>query len=205
LGAKLRLLLEAGADLEEVDDDEWTPLLESAMSGQPAAFDALLAAGACTSALLVNVGLSAVGVYMTVLHKHAMDDDPAMIQRVLATGALDVDVRSGPAEGCLRRTPLVTAAVWDAPLAVGALLAAGASRTATDAMGVDALHAAINAHSAKAARLLVAATPRAAQARYKRAAVCELAVCEHDAAARPGCVTRVARLAAAWGIVTLLA
>jgi hypothetical protein len=55
-------------------------------------------------------------------------------------------------------------------VAGGALLAGGASLTATHAGGRNALQVAITASSAKAARLLVEATPRAAWARYQREA-----------------------------------
>ena len=166
-GDKLRLLLDAGADLEATNSRSWTALLTAAYNGRLVALDALLAAGAKVSSLRVNTGTDAAH-FETVLHQVAAKNDAALIARVLATGVLDVDMRAGPAAGLMRRTPLHMAAGHDAPLAVSALLAAGASLTATDACGLNALQLAIAVSSAKAARPLVEATPRAARPRYAR-------------------------------------
>jgi len=166
--AKLSLLLIAGARLEAANSDGWTPLVTAARGERAAAFDALLAAGARASALRVNTGVSPAK-YWTVLHDLAENNSAAMIQRVLATGVLDVDARAGPAN--YERTPLHTAAIHDASRAVGALLAAGASLAATDTKGFDVLELAINFSSPKAARLLMETTPPAGRGRYKRAAV----------------------------------
>ena len=140
-----------------------------------------------------------------MLHELAFKNNAALITRVLATGVLDVDVRAGPSNGCMRRTPLHFAADKDAPLAVSALLAGGASLTATDAGGMNALQLAIDYSSAKAARLLVAATPRAARARHQREAARVVAACVSKAAARPGDATLAATLAAVREVAALLA
>jgi ankyrin repeat protein len=203
-GDKLRLLLDAGVNLEATDAHLWTALLEAAMSKRLVAFDALLAAGARVSSLRVNTGPNAAR-FGTVLHQLAELNDTALITRVLATGALDVDVRAGPADDCMRRTPLHRATINDAPLAVSALLAGGASLTATDAGGSNALQLAIATSSAKAARPLVEATPPAARAPYKRAAAIAVAARVRDVAARPGDATLAAKLAAAREIAALLA
>jgi hypothetical protein len=201
-GDKLRLLLDAGVDLEATDSRSQTALLLAAYQGRLAAFDALLAVGARVSALRANIGPDAAG-FMTVLHQLASSNNAALIARVLATGVLDVDVCAGPANE--RLTPLHWAAMKDAPLAVSALRAGGASLTATHAGGVNALQLAIAHSSAKAARLLVAATPRAARAGYKREAAAVVAVHARDAAARPGDATLAAKLAAAREVAALRA
>ena len=141
--------------------------------------------------------------FKTVLHEMAAHNNAAIIQRVLATGMLDVDVRAGP--DCMRCTPLHMAAMHDAPLAVSTLLAAGASMTATDADGMNALQVAIGASSAKAARPLVEATPRAARPRYQREAAAVVAEWVRRVAARPGDVAEAARLVATRAIAALLA
>ena len=180
-------------------------MVVATMSKRLVAFDALLAAGARASALRVNTGPDAAG-FATVLHElAAKDNNAALITRVLATGVLDVDVRAGSADGYMRRTPLHVAATHDAPLAVSALLAGGASLTATDARGMNALQLAIAQSSAKAARPLVEATPRAARPRYAREAAAAVAACVRDAAARPGDAAAAAKLAAARAIAALLA
>jgi ankyrin repeat protein len=201
-GEKLRLLLDAGADLDATDSRSRTALLVAAFNQRLVAFDALLAAGARASSLRVNVGPDAAHS-TTVLHELAANNNAALIPRVLATGALDVDVRAGPAlERC---TPLYLAAMYNAQLAVSALLAGGASLTATDANGMNALQVAINQSSAKAARPLVEATPRAARPRYAREAAAAVAGRTRDAAARPGDAAAAAALAAARAIAALLA
>jgi hypothetical protein len=201
-GDKLRLLLDADADLEATDSRSWTPLLVAAFNGRLVAFDALLAAGARASSLRANTGSDAAG-FLTVLHQLAFKNDATLIPRVLATGALDVDGRAGPADA--RCTPLHMAALHDAPLAVSALLAGGASLTATHAGGENALQLAIAHSSAKAAQPLVEATPRAARAQYKRDAAHVVAARARDAAARPGDATLAAELAAAREVAALLA
>ena len=200
--AKLRLLLDAGADLEAISNLGRTALVEAAGSKRPAAFDALLAVGAQASALRVNCGPDEAR-FNTVLHQLAVSNDASLITRVLATRALDVDVRAGPAYD--RFTPLHTAAYRDAPQAVNALLAGGASLTAADATGITALQLAIDCSSAQAARPLVEATPRAARARAAREAALALAVRARNATAHPGDVDATAKLAAARDIATLLA
>jgi hypothetical protein len=140
---------------------------------------------------------------MTVLHQLAFKNNAALISRVLATGALDVDVRAGPANE--RCTQLHMAAQHDAPLAVSTLLAGGASLTATDADGMNALQVAIGYSRAKAARPLVEATPRAARPRHQREAAAAVAACVRDVAARPGDATAKAELTAARAIAALLA
>jgi hypothetical protein len=202
LGDKLRLLLDAGADLEATDDRSWTPLVTAALSERLVAFDALLAAGARASSLRGNVRSDAAH-FTTVLHELAAKNDAASLARVLATGVLDVDVRAGPALAGF--TPLHRAAMFDAPLAVSALLAAGASTTATDAIGANALLLAISNSSAKAARPLVAATPPAARAQYKSVAARAVAVRFSKAAVLPGDASAVALLAAAREVAALLA
>ena len=200
---KLRLLLDAGAQLEATGDPWCTALVEAAINERAAAFDALLAAGAQASALRANVGADAAD-FNTVLHRLAVKNDGSLIPRVLATRALDVDVRSGPAHG--RITPLHTAAFKDAPRAASALLAGGASLTATDgANGMTALQLAIANSSAKAARPLVEATPRAERTRLRNFAARVEAACARAAAARPGDAAAAAKLAAAREVVTLLA
>jgi hypothetical protein len=202
LGDKLRLLLDAGADLEATNGLSRTALLEAAMSERLVAIDALLAAGARASSLRVNVGPDAAS-FWTVLHHLAAKNNAALITRVLATGVLDVDVRAGPAQ--MRCTPLHMAAINDAPRAVSALLAGGASLTATHADGFNALQMAIGESSAKAARPLVEATPRAARAQYAREAALARARAATTAAARPGDAAAAGKLAAAREIVALLA
>ena len=203
-GAKLRLLLDAGADLEAASDSGWTALVEAALCERPAAFDALLAAGAQASALRVNFGADAAH-FNTVLHQLAGSNDAPLITRVLATRALDVDVRAGPAPTWRRFTPLHMAACHDAPRAVSALLAGGASLTATNADGTTALQVAISLSSAQAARPLVEAMPRAARARHVREAAHVVAARARDAAARPVDVDATAKLTAAREIAALLA
>ena len=117
---------------------------------------------------------------------------------------LDVDVRAGPAPSWRRFTPLHTAASYDAPRAVSALLAGGASLTATDADGMTALQVALERSRAQAAWPLVEATPVAARERAAREAH-TVAARERDAAARPGDVDATAKLAAARAIAALLA
>jgi hypothetical protein len=204
VGEKLHLLLDAGADLEATNGRSRTPLLSAANNGHLVAFDALLAAGAQASALRGNVGPDAAH-FETVLHHLAASNNAALIVRVLATGALDVDVRMGPADGCMRRTPLHVAAFNDAPLAVGALLAAGASLSANDANRMNALQVAICNGSAKAARPLVEATPRAARPQYHHEAACIARARARDAAARPGDAAEAAALAGVRAIAALLA
>jgi len=184
---KLRLLLGAGADLDAAAQDGATALLWAANNERPTAFDALLAADAKPSALRHNFGRDAAHS-VTLLHVLALKNDATIIPRVLATGVLDVDVRSGKraaAEHILlgSRTPLHVAAFANAPRAVSALLAGGASVTATDVDGKDALMLAISVSSAKAALPLVAAMPSAAfpRARYQDEARKWLAKCERDA------------------------
>jgi hypothetical protein len=201
-GDKLRQLLDAGADLEATDGDSWTALLAAAYQGRLVAFDALLAAGARASSLRANVGPDAAGC-LTVLHQLAGNNNAALIARVLATGALDVDARAGPE--LARCTPLHMAAQHDAPLAVSALLAAGASLTATHAGGMNALQLAIVTSSTKAARLLVEATPPAARVGCKREAAHFEAACVRAVAAQPGDAAAVAKLAAAREVAALLA
>jgi len=200
--AKLSLLLAAGARLEAVTSRGCTPLMAAAFNDRIAAYDALLAAGARASALRVNVGDSPA-MFMTVLHQLAAKNDVAMIERVLATGVLEVDVRAGP--GCGKRTPLQHAASHDAHRAVGALLAAGASLAATDTEGLDALGLAIDLSSPKAARLLVEATSPAGRARYKRAAVTAVVHHHRAAAAAPSDAAAAAKLAAAQAVAALFA
>ena len=201
---KLRLLLDAGAQLEATDSSGRTALVEAVINERAAAFDALLAAGAQASALRVNVGPDAAH-FRTVLHQLAKHNDSSLIPRVLATRALDVDVRAGPAMG--RCTPLHVTAFSDAPRAVSALLAGGASLTATTADGLTALQLAIERSSAHAARPLVESTPRAARARLTRDAARAVAARTREAAAaRPGdAAAAAAKLAAAREIATLLA
>ena len=205
-GEKLRLLLDAGADLEATNGRSRTPLLSAANNGNLLAFDALLAAGAQASALRGNVGADAAQ-YSTVLHTLAQGNNAALITRVLATGALGVNVRTGPAGDFVRCTPLHMAAFYDAPLAVSALLAGGASLTATDggANGLTALQIAIEFGCAKAAQPLVEATPPAARPRFQREAARIVVACARDAAARPGDAALAARLAGMRAIVALLA
>ena len=176
----------------------------AAVQGRLEAFDALLAAGARTSALRANVGPDAA-YFSTVLHDLAFKNHAALITRVLTTGMLDVHVRAGPAAGCDRCTPLHWAAGNDAPLAVSALLAAGASLTATDARGMNALHVAIACSSAKAAQPLVQATPPAARLQYQREAARVVAERARDVAARPGDAAAAAKSVAARAIAALLA
>jgi hypothetical protein len=203
-GAKLRLLLDAGADLEATNDSGRTALVEAAVSKRPTAFDALLATGAQATALRINCGPDAAH-FNTVLHQLAVSSDVSLITRVLATRALDVDVRAGPAPTWRRFTPLHMAAAGDAPRAVSVLLAGGASLTATDADGMTALQVAIDRSSAQAARPLVEATPRAARARHAREAARAVAARARNAAARPGDAVAAAKLAAARAIAALLA
>jgi len=183
------VLLAAGARLEAVDSRGMTPFVVAAYQDRIAAYDALLAAGAQTRALRENTGESQAK-FMTVLHH-------------LATGVLEVDVRAGPAR--FKRTPLHTAAAHDASRAVGALLAAGASLAFTDTQGKDALGLAIGFSSAKAARLLVEATPLANRARYKRAAVTAVVARHRAAAAVPSDAAAAAKLAAAQAVAALFA
>ena len=200
---KLWLLLVAGAKLEATSDYGRTALLVAASNERAAAFDALLAAGAQVSALRVNCGPDAAH-FNTVLHELAAKNNGSLIPRVLATRALDVDVRTGPVAG--RGTPLHIAAYKDAPRAVSALLAGGASLTATDGENsMTALQLAIAMSSAKAARPLVEATPRAERARLRRDAARAEAACARDAAARPGDAAVAAKLAAAREVALLLA
>jgi ankyrin repeat protein len=201
-GDKLRLLLDAGADLEATNSHSWTALLVAAFEGRLVAFDALLAAGARASSLRVNTGSDAAH-FETVLHQLAFKNNAGLIARVLATGLLDVDVRAGP--DCMRDTPLHVAAGNDAPLAVSALLAGGASLTATDARSLNALQLAIALSCAKAARPLVEATPRADRVRYQREAAHAVAGRVREATARPGDAAAAAKLAAARAITALLA
>ena len=172
------------------------------MSKRPAAFDALLAAGAQASALRLNCGADPAH-FNTVLLQLAAKDDASLITRVLATRALDVDVRAGPAPSWRRFTPLHMAAASDAPRAVSALLAGGASLTATTADGLTALQVAIDCSCAQAARPLVEATPVAARVRASREAARAVAARARDAAARPGDVDAAAKLAAARAIAAL--
>ena len=199
---KLRLLLDAGADLEATDNNGETALMVVAMRECAGAFDALLAAGAQASALRVKFGSDAAHL-QTLLHHLALINDASLIPRVLATGALDVDVHAGPAHD--RFTPLHVAASNDAPRAASALLAGGASLTAKTAKGLTPLQLAIGHSSAKAARPLVEATPRAARARHARETARAVAARARDAAARPGDATAAAKLAAAREIAALLA
>ena len=199
---KLWLLLVAGAKLEATSDYGRTALLVAASNERAAAFDALLAAGAQVSALRVNTHPDAA-TFNSVLHELAAKNDDSLIPRVLATRALDVDVRSGPAHG--RITPLHTAAFNDAPRAVSALLAGGASLTAITASGKTALQLAIGKSSAKAARPLVEATPRAARARCQRLAADIVAARARDAAARPRDAVATSKHAAAREVAALLA
>jgi ankyrin repeat protein len=203
-GDKLRLLLGAGVDLEAKNSRSWTALFMAAYQGRLVAFDALLAAGARVSSLRADIESDAARS-ATVLHQLAAKNIAALIPRVLATGALDVDVRTGPADDLMRGTPLHIAVQHDAPLAVSALLAGGASLAATDARGATALHLAIAYSSAKAARPLVEATPAAARSQYKRMAAAAVAMLVRDAAARPGDAAAAAKLAAARAIAALLA
>jgi hypothetical protein len=94
--AKLSLLLAAGARLEAVNSRGRTPLVAAEFNERAVAFDALLAAGARTSALRVNINSSPAEL-TTALHVVAGKNNAAMIQCVLATGVLAVDVRAGPA------------------------------------------------------------------------------------------------------------
>jgi len=174
LDARLALLLSAGAQLEAVDSRGWTPLVSAAISpgaggaGDVAAFDALLAAGAQPSALRVSVNCNAdargAATYWSVLHELAGRDGAVMIARVLATGALRVDVRAGPA--CSRCTPLHVAAERDALRAASALHVAGASLDATDSDGFDALKTAVRFSAPKVARLLADLSPPARRTRH---------------------------------------
>ena len=201
---KLRLLLDAGAELEATTTGSRTALLLAALNQNAAAFDALLAAGAQTSALCVNIGPS-VAESLTVLHQLAFWNNAELITRIAATGAMSVDKRAGAAPGSCSCTPLQYAALHDAPRAVAALLAAGASITATDAAGCDALTTAVRRSSAKAARPLVDATPRTRRARYKRQAAGCVVFRSSELAANRADTDAVAALADARAIVALLA
>jgi len=188
---------------EAMDSRGVTPLATAAFNDRIAAYDALLAAGARASALHVKIGDSQA-FYETALHFLAAKNHVAMIERVLATGVLEVDVRAGPAR--FKRTPLHTAAEHDASRAVGVLLAAGASLAATDTDGGrDALGLAITFSSLKVARLLVEATPPAGRARYKRAAVTAMVRCHRAATAAPLNAAAAAMLAAAQAVAALFA
>ena len=105
----------------------------AAFDGDPGAFwpqwcafakERFAAQGAC---LLLRAGQGAESIRVVA------QDRPQTAHRVVATGVLHVDVRTGPAS--YKRTPLHCAATCDASRAVGALLAAGASLAATDAEG----------------------------------------------------------------------
>ena len=126
-----------------------------------------------------------------------------MIQRVLVTGVLAVDVRAEPAH--MKRTPLQWGTAFDVSRAVGALLAAGASLAATGTWGYDALGLAIHFSSPKAARLLEDATPPKGRARYKRAAVTAVVRCRSAAAAAPGNADVAATLADAQAVAAQFA
>ena len=198
---KLRLLLDAGADVEGANGLGWTPLVAAAMSEFPAAFDALLLAGAKTSALRKTMRLP-TGT-QTLLHFLATVDQAVLLERVLATGALGVDARvdarTGPAGN--KQTPLHAAAVMDSANAVRVLLAAGASLTAVDENGDDALLMAIRFSAARAARLLVDATPP-----RKRTLHAAMAMMAAGYLGRPGApmsATAVADLAAAQEIAAM--
>jgi len=162
----------------------------------------MLAAGARASALRINIGGSPA-MFSTVLHELAGRNSMAMIQRVLAMGVLDVDMRTGPAR--FKWTPLHEAASYDAHGAVGALLATGASLAATDTRGLDALEVAIDSSSPKAARLLVEATPLTGRARYNRAAVTAVVHRHRVATAAPSDAAMAATLAAAQAVAALFA
>jgi hypothetical protein len=200
---KLRLLLDAGADLEATGPAGKTALAIAVGNQRPAAFDVLLAAGAQPRALLCTMDDPDAARAPTVLHFLAEHDDAALIPRVLATRVLDVDARAGATLGHF--TPLHVAAASDAPRSVSALLAAGASLAATTAGDMTALQLAIDRSCAKAARPLVEATPPADRPRYAREAAHVIACCARRTAARPSDAAAVAELAAARAVAALLA
>jgi len=136
-----------------------------------------------------------------LLHQLAGQNNAAMLECVLATGVLEVGVRAGPRN--YKRTPLHYAALHDAPRAVSALLAAGASLSATDANGEDALVVAISFSSTKAARVLLEATPPMGRARYMRPTFNVVVNRHRAAAAAPSDAAAAAQLAAAHAVAAL--
>jgi ankyrin repeat protein len=93
--AKVRLLAEAGADLEAVNLDGCTPLLLAIerSCGSLRAFDALLAVGASTAPLSTPLPVPHLGVSFTALHFAAYDKNTPGVRRLLGLrgGSTDVD------------------------------------------------------------------------------------------------------------------
>lgn len=111
--AGLAQALAAGAAIDGTDPRfSQTALMRAAMFRQPAAVDALLAAGASATPLS--------NLQRTALHWAAIGGSPRVIHALVAVGAV---VDAADAE---RRTPLDLAADHDATAATAALLVAGA-------------------------------------------------------------------------------
>jgi uncharacterized protein len=138
--AKVRLLVEAGADLEAADKYGCTPLRLAVESefGSMRAFDALLEAGASTAPLSALLPNPHIGLCLTALHVATYDVNVAAVRRLLGL-------------------PLVAIAVDATAVAIGG----GASDVVgcSDFGGATALHIAVMTDDADArlefVRLLV--------------------------------------------------
>jgi hypothetical protein len=125
--ARVKSLIEAGADVELRDNGGWTPLISAARRGHVQVVEVLLEHGANP-----NVSESD-NMAMTPLTWAVSDDDPRMVQALLAHGA-DVNVANGAGY-----TPLMHAAITGDSEIASALLDKGADINAQAKDGKTAL------------------------------------------------------------------
>ncbi|MEM8583606.1 MAG: ankyrin repeat domain-containing protein, partial [Bacteroidota bacterium] len=134
----VRLLVEKGVNVNELDDRRLTPLARAASEDNPSVVRYLIGQGAEPE----------LGTHLP-LHLAAVDGKVAAIRALLEAGA-DVNARDGH-----RRTALIYAASDGHHIAVSLLLDAGAEINAQDGWGNTALIAAVDDNHQRVVRQLL--------------------------------------------------